>query len=116
MVNSKRKLIPAPPINPGQVLRKFILAGCQITQYELATAMRVSRFSINQIMNGRRAVTAEMAMRLARVTSTTAEFWLNLQRDIDLYEARLELGKTIEELKVLRKPKSDKELFGPRIS
>jgi len=73
--------------------------------------MQVSRFSINQIVNGKRAVTAEMALRLARVLSTTPKLWLDLQRDVDLYAARRKLGEEIEVLKVLRSPKAEKDLF-----
>jgi len=73
--------------------------------------MKVSRFSVNQIINGRRAVTAEMAIRLSRVTSTTPTFWLNLQRDVDLYQAELKLADEINRLQVLRPAKSDQELF-----
>jgi addiction module HigA family antidote len=105
------KLIPAPPVSPGDVLRDRILKECRLTQDELADAMAVSRFSVNQIVNGHRAVTAEMALRLSHVTSTTPDFWLNLQRDVDLYDARLKLSAKIKSLKVLRRPKSDAELF-----
>jgi addiction module HigA family antidote len=103
--------IPAPPLSPGNLLRKYIVSELGVTQEHLAAAMQVSRFSINQIVNGRRAVTAEMALRLAYVTSTTPDLWLNLQRDIDLYEARLNLADRLSELKVLRKPKGERELF-----
>ena len=102
--------VPAPPVSPGEALREFIL-GTSITQERLADAMQVSRFSVNQIINGRRSVTAEMALRLARVTSTTPGLWLNLQRDMDLYHARLKLGSQINKLKVLRPPKAQHELF-----
>jgi addiction module HigA family antidote len=104
------KYIPAPPISPGEVLRKRILEGA-ITQERLADAMRVSQFSVNQIVNGRRAVTAEMALRLAHVTSTTPGFWLNLQRDVDLYDARLKLGSELDQLEVVRPPMTPQELF-----
>jgi addiction module HigA family antidote len=104
------KYIPAPPVSPGEVLRDYILKG-EITQERLAKAMHVSRFSVNQIINGRRAITAEMALRLARVTSTTPGFWLNLQRDMDLYEAKLKLGSSLDRLKVLRPAKTERELF-----
>jgi addiction module HigA family antidote len=77
------------PISPGEVLRKKI----GVTQDQLAEAMNVSRFTINQLMNGKRGVTAEMALRLARVTSTSAEFRLDLQRDVDLYDAELKHGR-----------------------
>ncbi|SRR6266487_1773262 len=104
------KYIPAPPISPGEVLRKRIVKD-EITQERLADAMRVSRFSVNQIINGRRSITAEMAMRLARVTSTTPDFWLKLQRDVDLYNARLKLKSELDRLVVLRPPKVEHELF-----
>ena len=104
------KYIPAPPIGPGQVLRTRILND-KLTQERLAEAMRVSRFTINQIINGRRSITAEMAVRLGYVTSTTPEFWLNLQLQIDLYNARLKLVAEVDELQVLRSPKAEHELF-----
>jgi addiction module HigA family antidote len=104
------KFIPAPPISPGEVLRTRILKG-EITQDRLADAMRVSRVSINQLINGRRSVTAEMALRLARVTSTTPGFWLNLQRDMDLYQAQLKLAAELGRLKIIRPLKSKSELF-----
>jgi antitoxin HigA-1 len=102
--------IPAPPIGPGEVLRKRILSQ-KITQERLADAMKVSRFSVNQIINGRRAVTAEMALRLARVTSTTPDFWLNLQSRLDLYRASLRLESELRGLEILRHPKPEQELF-----
>jgi antitoxin HigA-1 len=109
--SKERKLIEAPPIGPGDVLRTRILAASGLTQHHLAEAMKVSRFSVNQIINGRRAVTAEMAIRLGHVTSTTPELWLNLQRDIDLYKAELKLATEIDQLEVLRPPKSEQDLF-----
>jgi addiction module HigA family antidote len=105
------RFIPAPPVSPGDVLRKYIFSEPEITQERLAKAMLVSRFSINQIVNGKRAVTADMALRLAHVTSTTPDFWLNLQREVDLYVARQKLADKIRSMKVLRSPKTDKELF-----
>lgn len=100
------KLVPAAPVSPGDVLRKKILGlevdGKKITQELLADAMRVSRFSINQIINGRRSVTAEMALRLAKALGTTPEFWLNLQREVDLHESRTKLKEKLERIEVLR--------------
>jgi antitoxin HigA-1 len=104
------RYIEAPPISPGDVLKRRVLKG-DVTQEKLALAMQVSRVSINQIVNGRRSITAEMALRLAHVTSTTASFWLNLQRDTDLYEAKKKLGKEIDNLDVLRKPPTESALF-----
>jgi addiction module HigA family antidote len=105
-----RRSEPAP-IAPGEVLRDEVLAGAGITQEALAKAIGVSRFTVSEIINGRRAVTAEMALRLARVHSMTPDFWLNLQRDADLYRARRRLGETIDLVEVLRQPKNPKERF-----
>jgi addiction module HigA family antidote len=71
------------PIHPGDVLRT-VLTDHVITQDTLAEALRVSRFSVNQIVNGRRNITPEMALRLSRALSSSPEFWLNLQRQYDL--------------------------------
>jgi antitoxin HigA-1 len=103
--------VPAPPISPGDILRDFIESDPEITQERLANSMKVSRFSINQIVNGKRAVTAEMALKLAQVLSTTPNLWLNLQKDVDLYTARRKIGEKIGALKVLRSPKAEKDLF-----
>jgi len=96
---------------PRSTLFPYTTLFRSVTQEELAEAIGVSRFSINQIMNGRRAVTAEMALRLARATSTSPEFWLDLQRDVDLYNASLKLGAELKKLRVVRRPKTDDELF-----
>ena len=89
------------PVCPGDVLRDYILSH-NVTQAQLADAMKVSRLSVNQIINGRREVTAEMALRLAFVLSTSPDFWLNLQRSVDLYKARLKLAGSCENFRVLR--------------
>lgn len=91
------------PERPGDVLRRCIIEGAKpITQDELAKAMGVSRLSINQLIRGKRAVTAAMALRLAQVLSTTPDFWLNLQREVDLFEARQALTPKLKKLPVLR--------------
>lgn len=93
------------PERPGDVLRQYIIDGAEpITQDELAKAMGVSRLSVNQLIRGKRAVTAAMALRLARVLSTTPDFWLNLQHDVDLFEARRALAGKLKKLPVLRGP------------
>jgi addiction module HigA family antidote len=104
------KFVPAPPVTPGDVLRKRIL-GADITQDTLAKAMDVSRFSVSQIINGKRAITPEMALRLSHVTSTTPEYWLDLQRAVDLYAARRKLAAELKRLRVVRAPKIESELY-----
>jgi addiction module HigA family antidote len=75
------------PISPGEVLREDFLETLGLTQGALAKALGVDRTSINELVNGRRAVTPEMALRLAHAFSTTPEYWLNLQSAVDLFDA-----------------------------
>jgi addiction module HigA family antidote len=84
-----------PPPSVGEVLRSLVLADGDVTQDQLAMVMGVTRYSVNQLINNRRNVTAEMALRLGRATKTTPEFWLNIQRAMDLYCARRRLGKRL---------------------
>jgi antitoxin HigA-1 len=102
------------PPTPGEVLREdfFSVKGeGRITQDQLARAMKVSRFSINQLLNGRRNLTAEMALRLARATGTTAEYWLKLQMNSDLAVARLKLEAELDAITPVRRPVPAGKLF-----
>lgn len=94
----------------GKLLREHIVGIDGITQDSLASALGTSRLTVNELMNDRRSVTAPMALRLGRVLGTTAEFWMNLQRDVDLSAARRKFADTIEALPVLREPKSREDL------
>ncbi len=75
------------PPSVSEVLRKEFLRGKEITQDRLAVALGVSRHSVNELLNGRRSVTALMALRLAQVLGPDPRFWLNLQAERDLFEA-----------------------------
>jgi addiction module HigA family antidote len=90
------------PPSPGEILRERVLDGMDIKQDKLAEALGVSRFTVNQVLNGRRGVTPEMALRLAHVLDTSAEMWLNLQARVDLHDARRRIGAVIETLPRLR--------------
>jgi addiction module HigA family antidote len=87
------------PITPGRFLRERILGPDGLTQDQLARAMGVSRLSINEIANDRRAITAEMALRLEAVTRISAAMWLNLQRSVDLHRAKASLADTLSRLR-----------------
>lgn len=103
----------APP-TPGEVLRKLLhpdVTQDRLTQDRLAGAMGVTRYSINQLVNDRRGVTPEMALRLAKALSTSPQFWLDLQREVDLYEASRRLDATLTKIEVVRAPLTEKELF-----
>lgn len=92
-----------PPLSPGSVLQERIVSRLDISQAELAKALGVSRFTVNQVLGGRRAVTAEMALRLGHVLDTSPELWLKLQAQVDLFEARRATGAEIAMLPRLRK-------------
>jgi addiction module HigA family antidote len=93
----------AAPISPGDVLRDEIGTRAGIRQDDLAAAMGVSRLTVSQIINGKRTVTADMALRLGRVLDTSPEFWLNLQRAVDLHERRAKLRDALAAMPVLRR-------------
>jgi addiction module HigA family antidote len=75
------------PASVGEILREEFLEPMGLTQGQLAKAMGVPRKHANELCNDRRAVTADTALILGRVFGNTAEFWLNVQRRIDLWEA-----------------------------
>ena len=76
-----------PPTHPGEMLHEEFLAPLDMTQTELARRIGVSFPRINEIINGKRGVTPDTALRLARLFRTTPEFWLNSQRNWDLWQA-----------------------------
>jgi len=97
--NAERKIRPT---HPGQMLREDFLPDHQLTVAGLADALGVSRQTINELLRGRRAVSPEMALRLARLFSNTPEFWLNAQRAVDLWDANRAIKSEIKRIKPLR--------------
>ena len=73
-----------PPIHPGAILLKDFLKPLGISQYRLAKDIAVAPRRIHEIVHGRRAITAETALRLGRFFSMEAQFWLNLQSHYDM--------------------------------
>ena len=86
-----------PPTHPGEILRAEFLVPMAVTVYGLAKAIKVSRSRVNDIVLGRRAVTADTALRLARYFGSTPEFWVNLQGRYNLEMAKETLGGRIAE-------------------
>ncbi len=84
------------PVHPGDILRIEFLDPRGVSVYALAKAIKVTRSRVNDIALGRRAITADTALRLARYFGTTPEFWVNLQSRYDLEIARHESGNRIE--------------------
>lgn len=75
------------PTHPGEILRKEFLEPLGLSQREAAERLGVSYVRFNELVNGRRGVTPDTALRLARLFGTTPEFWLNGQRNLDLWLA-----------------------------
>ncbi|MGH7272934.1 MAG: HigA family addiction module antitoxin [Nitrospiria bacterium] len=78
---SKRKILP---IHPGEILFEEFLKPMGISQYRLAKEISVPARRINEIVHGKRAITADTALRLGRYFSVSPEFWINLQTHYDL--------------------------------
>lgn len=77
----------APPTHPGRMLLKEFLEPLGMTQTELAERIHVSYPRVNELIHGKRGVTPDTALRLSRLLGTTPEFWLNGQRNWDLWHA-----------------------------
>ena len=89
-------------ITPGEILDKEFLEPMHITQYRLAQDIGVPPRRINEIVKGRRAITADTALRLGRFFGMSPEFWLNLQSHYDLEQEQERLaGRLDKEVKVL---------------
>ena len=89
------------PIHPGEILLEDFMKPLGLTQYRLARDLRVTPIRISQIVNGKRSISVDTALRLARYFGTTAAVWLRLQVRYDLEVAERELGKRINrEVKV----------------
>jgi antitoxin HigA-1 len=85
-----------PNIHPGEVLLEEFLVPMGVSQNALARAAGVPPRRINEIVLGKRGVTADTALRLARALGTSERFWLGLQADYDLEEAQRTLGKALD--------------------
>lgn len=84
-----------PNIHPGEVLLEEFLKPMNLSQNALARAMGVPPRRINEIVLGKRAITADTALRLARAFGTSEALWMGLQADYDLEEARARLGREL---------------------
>jgi antitoxin HigA-1 len=90
------------PTHPGEILKEDFLTPLGITQTELATALKTSFRTINEILNEKRSISPDMALRLSRYFGTSPDVWIGLQADYDLYWAGLKSKKTIDEIKPLQ--------------
>lgn len=90
------------PTHPGEMLAEDFLPDYGLSVSKLAEAVGVSRQSINELLRGRRTVSPEMSLRLARLFGNSPEFWLNAQRAVDLWDAAQAIKKDVARIKPLR--------------
>jgi addiction module HigA family antidote len=103
MIITKRQ-----PVSVGEMITEEFLEPLQITQSQLAETMGVSRRTVNELCTGKRAVTVDTALMLAKVFDNTPDFWLNLQRRNDIWaalhspkrKARIEKARSIRETRL----------------
>ena len=88
-----------PNIHPGEVLLEEFLEPLELSQNALARAIAVPPRRINEIVLAKRAITADTALRLSRYFGNSAQFWIGLQADYDLEEARRRLGRQVEDIR-----------------
>ena len=84
------------PVHPGEILAEEFLSPLEISQYRLAKDISVPPRRINEIVHGKRSVSADTALRLARYFGTSERFWLNLQTHFDLEMEKDRLGDRLE--------------------
>ena len=90
------------PLSPGEILKEEYLDPLHISQNHLAEELGVPPGRINEIVRGRRSITADTALRLAKYFETTPEFWLNLQHEYDLRKAKSALGNILKTITVCK--------------
>ena len=84
-----------PPIHPGEILREEFLSPLGMSAHQLAMALRVPATRINDIVNEKRGITADTALRLSRYFGTPSRFWMNMQASWELEVAEDQLGDAV---------------------
>ena len=83
-------------ITPGEILKEEFLKEMDISEYRLAKSTGIQATAINQIVKGKRSISAETALKFSRFFGNSAQFWLNLQDQYDLKKAKQKLGAKLE--------------------
>jgi len=95
---SKREL---PPTHPGEMLREDFMPDFDLSTTSMATALGVSRQTINEILRERRSITPPMSLRLSRLFGNSPEFWLNVQHAWDLWDSEQRFKNELEQIRPL---------------
>ncbi len=90
------------PVHPGEILMEEFIAAFGITEHKLAVGIGVPPRRINEVVHGKRRITADTALRLGRYFGTTPQFWINLQTRFDLDVQRDTLGAALQNIRPLQ--------------
>jgi addiction module HigA family antidote len=88
-----------PNIHPGEILWEDFLKPMNITAYRLAKETRIDQTRISEIIKGKRGISIDTALRLAKFFGNSPEFWINIQNHYDLEEKKIRLAKELEKIK-----------------
>lgn len=100
IANTKKRSIP--PTHPGVLLREEFMPDYGLSVSSLAAALNVSRQTVNELLNGRRALTSLMALRLAQLFGNSSRFWMNAQVSVDLWNAEQKHQQELHGIKMLK--------------
>ena len=89
-------------MHPGEVLKEEFLEPLGMTQVDLADRLDIPFQRVNQIVNEKRAVTPDTALRLSRLFGTSVDFWMNLQLACDIYEAIHAAGRSLQKIQTIK--------------
>ena len=98
--NNKMRL--TRPTHPGEMLREDFMPDYNLTVTALSDAIGVSRQSVNELIREKRSLSPEMALRLSRLFGNSPQFWLNAQREVDLWDASKKLKEKVKAIHPLR--------------
>jgi antitoxin HigA-1 len=94
------------PMHPGEVLREEFLLPLKMSAGALARACGLPRTRIERIASEQTGISADTALRLGKALGTTVQLWLNLQNDYDIQIARRDIGKVLDRIETVNKPKA----------
>ena len=100
ITNTKKRLIP--PTHPGVMLREDFMPDYGLSVSSLAAALKVSRQTVNELLNERRSLTSLMALRLSLLFGNSSRFWMNAQVALDLWNAEQEHQQELKEIRLLK--------------
>ena len=100
-MSEQMTIIARRPTHPGEMLREEFMPDFGLSVAQLAERIGVSRQTVNELVSERRALSPSLALRLSRLFDTTPQYWLNMQRNVDLWDSYDECHEAIEAIEPL---------------